>query len=100
MGFTNNPEHCLGEVAGNLRTKVCSIFYKKCQEVDIVSSLLHIEVPKTIEEEVSKSTLHKELMKIKQTLLANDKQTKNWIRYTVVRVHPMGMPWEGIQEKK
>jgi hypothetical protein len=46
-------------------------------------------------------------MKIKQTLLANDKnykltreQTKNWIRYVVVRDYPMGMPWEGIKEKK
>jgi hypothetical protein len=48
-----------------------------------------------------------ELTKIKQTLLTTDRtykltkeQSKNWIRYAVVRDYPMGMPWEGIKEKK
>ena len=72
-----------------------------------MSLLLLIGVPNTIKEEVIKSTLDVELMKIKQTLLANDKnykltreRTKNWISYVVVRDYPMGMPWEGIEEKK
>ncbi len=26
-------------------------------------------------------------------------QSKNWIRFAVVREYPMGMPWEGIEEK-
>jgi hypothetical protein len=107
MGFTDNSELCLEEAAGDLRTMGCSIFYKKCQEVDTVSSLLLTGILNTIEEEIIKSTLDDKLMKIEQTLLANDKnykltqeQTKNWIRYAVVRDYPMGMPWEGIEEKK
>ncbi len=76
MGFTDNPELCLEEAAGNLRTMRCSIFYKKCQEVDTVSSLLLIGIPNTIEEEIIKSTLDGKLMKIEQTLLAKDKNYK------------------------
>jgi hypothetical protein len=58
-------------------------------------------VPNTIEEEVIKTTLDKELKKIEQTLLTTDRtykltkeQSKNWIRYVVVRDYPMGMPWD------
>jgi hypothetical protein len=107
MGFTENSEQCLDEAAGNLRTMGCLIFYKKCQEVDAVSSLILIGVPNTIKEDVIKATLDVELTKIKQTLLTTDRtykltkeQSKNWIRYAVVRDYPMGMPWEGIKEKK
>jgi hypothetical protein len=107
MGFSDDPKHCLEEAAGDLRTMGCSIFYKKCQEVDTVSSLLLIGVPNMIEKEIIKSTLDEELKKIENTLLATDKnykltreQTKNWIRYAVVKDYSMGMPWEGIKEKK
>jgi hypothetical protein len=107
MGFTDNPEQCLDEAAGNLQMMGCSIFYKKCQEVDTVSSQILIGVPNAIEEEVIKVTLDEELTKIEQTLLTTNKsykltreQSKNWIRYTVVRDYPMGMPWEGLEEKK
>jgi hypothetical protein len=107
MGFTENPEQCLNKAAGNLRMMGYLIFYKKCQEVDTVSSLILIGVPNTIEEEVIQETLDVELTKIKQTLLTTDRtykltkeQSKNWIRYVVVRDYPMGMPWEGIEEKK
>ncbi len=103
MGFTENPEQCLDKAAGNLRTMGCLIFHTKCQEVDTVSSQILIGVPNTIEEEVIKTTLDKELKKIEQTLLTTDRtykltkeQSKNWIRYVVVRDYPMGMPWEGI----
>ncbi len=72
-----------------------------------MSSQVLIGVPNTIEEEVIKMTLDKELKKIEQTLLTTDRtykltkeQSKNWIRYAVVRDYPMGMPWEGIEEKK
>ncbi len=54
--------------------------------------------------EVIKATLDEELKKIEQTLLTIDRtykltkeQSKNWIRYAVVRDYPMGMPWEGIE---
>ncbi len=107
MGFTENPEQCLEDAAGDLRMMGCSIFYKKCQEVDTISTQILIGVPNTIEEEVIKNTLDKKLMEIEQDLLTTDtayklthEQSKNWIRFTVVREYPMGMPWEGIEEKK
>ncbi len=75
--------------------------------MDTLSSLILIDVPNTIKEEVIKETLDVELTKIKQTLLTTDgtykltkEQSKNWIRYAMLRDYPMGMPWEGIEEKK
>ncbi len=72
-----------------------------------MSSLILIGVPNTIEEDIIKATLDVELTKIEQTLLTTDRtykltkeQSKNWIRYSVVTDYPMGMPWEGIKEKK
>ena len=40
MGFSLDPKTCLDEAAGDLRTMGCSLFYKKCQEVDTVSKLI------------------------------------------------------------
>jgi hypothetical protein len=34
MGFSINPKNCLDDAAEDLRTMNCSLFYKKCQEVD------------------------------------------------------------------
>jgi hypothetical protein len=107
MGFTKNPKQCLEDAAGDLQSMGCLIFYKKCQEVDTISTQILIGVPNTIEEEVIKNTLDKKLMEIEQDLLTTDtaykltrEQSKNWIRFAVVREYPMGMPWEGIEEKK
>ncbi len=107
MGFTSNPEQCLDKAAGDLCTMGCTIYYKKCQEVDTVMSQILIGVPNTIEEEIIKQMLDKELKNIKQILLKNDKeykltreQSNNWIRYKVMRDFPAGMPWEGTEEKK
>jgi hypothetical protein len=64
-----------------------------------VSSLILIGVPNMIKEDVIKATLDVELTKINQTLLTTDRtykltkeQSKNCIRYAVVRDYPMGMP--------
>ncbi len=72
-----------------------------------MSSLIYIGKPNMIKEEVIKETLDVELTKIKQILLTTHRtykltkeQSKNWIRYAVVRDYSMGMPWEGIKEKK
>jgi hypothetical protein len=107
MGLTYNPEQCLEEAAGDLRTMGCMIYYKKCQEVDTVTSLILISIPNTIEEDVIKQTLDNELKHIKQSLLQNNKEYKltreqisNWIKYAVVKDFPAGMPWEGTKEKK
>jgi hypothetical protein len=58
----------------------CLLFYKKCQEVDMVSKLILLGVPNSIEEEVIKWTLDEELASLESTLLVTDsnyKLTKN-----------------------
>jgi hypothetical protein len=79
----------------------CAIYYKKCVEVDTVTSQILISIPNTIKEEIIKQMLDKELKNIKQILLKNDKeykltreQSNNWIRYAVMRDFPAGMPWD------
>jgi hypothetical protein len=77
----------LEEAAGDLRTMWCAIFYKKCQEVDTVTSQIVIGMPNTIKEEIIMQMLDYELKIIEQTLLKTNKdykQTTNWVRYAVV----------------
>ncbi len=108
MGLTENSQQCLEDAAGDLRMMGCSFFYKKkCQEVDTVTSQILIGTPNTIEEDILKQTMDEELKAIEKKLLLNDKnykrtreQSKNWIRYAVVKDFPVGMPWEGLAEKK
>jgi hypothetical protein len=76
IGFMENPEQCLEEAAGDLRAMGCAIFYKKCQEVDTVTSQILIGMPNTIEEEIIKQMLDDELKIIEQTLLKIDKDYK------------------------
>jgi hypothetical protein len=64
--------------------------------------------PNTIEEEVIKRTINKELQQIEQCLIADNnaeykfpqRRTSKWLKYAVVREYPAGMPWEGAEEKK
>jgi hypothetical protein len=107
MGFTNNPQQCLNNAAGDLKMMGCAIFYKKCQEVDTVTLQILLGAPNTIKENIIKQKMEEELKKIESTLSLSDKnykltreQYKNWIRYVVVKDFPAGMPWEGLEEKK
>jgi hypothetical protein len=107
MGFSLDPKTCLDEAAGDLRTMGCSMFFKKCQQVDTVSKLILLGVPNSIEEEVIKKTLDTVLMELEQDLIRTDSnykltkdQSKNWIDYAVTREFPPGMPWEDAEEKK
>jgi hypothetical protein len=54
----------------------CSLFYKKCQEVDTVSKLILLGVPNSIEEDVIKDTLDKVLVDLESTLLQTDSEYK------------------------
>jgi hypothetical protein len=57
-----------------------SLFCKKCQEVDMVSKLILLEVPNSIKEEVIKWILNEDLASLESTLLVSDsdyKLTKN-----------------------
>jgi hypothetical protein len=84
----------------------CTLFYKKCQEVDTVSKLILLGVPNSIKEEVIQSTLNTVLANLEITLLNTDseykltKEQKKWIKYAVVNEFPPGMPWEDAEEKK
>jgi hypothetical protein len=77
MGFKDNPEQCLDKAAGDLCTMGCAIYYKKCQEVDTVASQILIGVHNTIEEEIIKQALDKELKNIEQILLKNTRSTSS-----------------------
>jgi hypothetical protein len=75
--------------------------------VDTVSKLILLGVPKSIEEEVIKRLLGKELASLESTLLVIDRdckltrtQQENLIKYTVIKELPAGMPWEDADEKK
>ncbi len=61
MGFSIDPKTFMDDAAGDLRTMGCSLFSKKCQQVDTVSKLILLGVPNGIEEEVIKDTLDKVL---------------------------------------
>jgi hypothetical protein len=85
----------------------CTLFYKKCQEVDTVSKLILLGVPNSIEEEVIQSTLNTVLVNLEITLLNTDseykltkEQQKKWIKYAVVKEFLPGMLWEDAEEKK
>jgi len=92
MGFSTNPKNCLDDAAGDLQTMGCSLFYKKCQEVDMVSKLILLGVPNSIEEDVSEDTVDKVLSELECTLLQTDSEYKltkdqrqNWINYAAHR---------------
>jgi hypothetical protein len=75
MGFTENSQQCLKDAAGDLRMMGCAIFYKKCQEVDTETSQILISASNTIEEDIIKQTMVKELKAIEKKLLLTDKTT-------------------------
>ena len=108
MGFSLDPQKCLEEAAGDLRHMGCAIFYKQCQEVNTIAQQILLGAPNTIEEDIIKQTLDKELKLVEQKLilennteykLLKQRQSK-LLNYAVIREFPAGMPWEGAEEKK
>ncbi len=105
MGFLQDPKMCLDKASGDLRSM--AIFYKKCQEVDIIARLILLGAPNTIKEDIIKQMLDEELKLVEQKLLlVNNKykisksQWSKWLNYAVEQEFPAGMPWEGAEEKK
>ncbi len=86
----------------------CAIFYKQCQEVNTIARQILLGAPNTIEEDIIKQTMEKELKLAEQKLLLEDnaeyklstQRQPKWISYAVVWKFPAGMPWEGVKEKK
>ena len=107
MGFELDPQQCLEEASGNLRAMGCSIFFKKCQEVDTVSNFVFLGVMNSIFEDTVKETVDEVLQELEEELIQSDKdykltasQKENWIKYAITREYPGGMPWEDQAEKK
>ncbi len=74
MGFTNDLQRCCDNPAGDLRMMGCTmILYKRCQEVDTVATQILVRAPNTIEEEIIKKTMDKELKVLEKKLLLTDK---------------------------
>jgi hypothetical protein len=99
MDFELNPQQCLEEASGDLYTMGCSIFFKKCQEVHTVSNLVFLGVPNSISEDTVKETMEKVLQSLEKELIQNDKdykltvqQKETWIKYTIMKEYPGGMP--------
>jgi hypothetical protein len=92
MGFLLDPKECLANAAGGLQMMGCSLFYKKCQEVDMVSKLILLGVPNSIEEDVIKGIVDKVLVDLECMMLRTDSEYKitkdqqqNWIKYAVTK---------------
>jgi hypothetical protein len=108
MGFKLDPQQCLEEAGGDLRSMGCSIFFKKCQEVNTVSNLIFLGVPNSIAKESVKETVDTVLQRLEADLLGNDKDYKvpigqkgKWIQYyAITKEYPGGMPWEDQEDKK
>jgi hypothetical protein len=85
----------------------CSIFFKKCQEVKIVSNFVFLSVSNLISEDTVKDTVDEVLQKLEEELIKEDKEYKltarqkdKWIKYAITTEYPGGMPWEDQEEKK
>ena len=107
MGFELDPQQCLEEASGDLRAMGCSIFFKKCQEVDTVSNFVFLGVPNSISEDTVKEIVDEVLQNLEDELIRDDKdykltvrQKEQWIKYAVTKEYPGGMPWEDQAEKK
>jgi hypothetical protein len=108
MGFSLDPRKCSDEAAGNLRHMGCAIFYKQCKEVSTIVWQILLGAPNTIEADIIKQTMDKELKLVEQKLLLDDnaeyrpskRRQSKWLSYAVVQEFPARMPWEGAEEKK
>jgi hypothetical protein len=76
MGFLLDPKECLDNAAGDLQMMGCSLFYKKCQEVDTVLKLILLGVPNSIKEDMIKGIVDKVLVDLECTLLRTDSKYK------------------------
>jgi hypothetical protein len=107
IGFKLGPQQCLEEASGDLRSMGCSIFFKKCQEVETVSNFVFLDVSNSISDDTVKDTVDEVLQKLEDELIKDDKECKltarqkdKWIKYAITKEYPGGMPWEDQEEKK
>jgi hypothetical protein len=80
MGFKLDPQQCLEEASGDLCAMGCSIFFKKCQEVNTVSNFVFLGVPNLIFKDTVKETVDEVLQKLEDKLIHNDIDYKLTVR--------------------
>jgi len=80
MGFKLDLQQCLEEAYGDLRAMGCSIFFKKCQEVDMVSNFVFLRVPNSISEDTVKDIMDEVLQNLEDELIHADKDYKLTVR--------------------
>ncbi len=69
----------------------CSIFFKKCQEVDTVSNFVFLGVPNSISEDTVKDIVDEVLQTLEDELIRDDKDYKLTGRpYGVLQRHVNG----------
>ncbi len=73
MGFELDLQQCLEEASGDLPAMGCSIFFKKCQEVNTVSNFVFLEVPNLISEDTVKAIVDEVLQKLEDKLIHDNK---------------------------
>ncbi len=101
MGFKGDPQTCLEEAAGDLRMLNCSIFYKKCQEVDTIANLMLLGAPNSINEKQIFEVMDAELKELEKEEWKDPKSPatqfykREWVKYAITKEYPLGMPWEG-----
>jgi hypothetical protein len=84
----------------------CSIFYKRCQEVNTIAKLMLLGVPNSINDKQIQRIMDRELIELETNKRRDPKSpvarydTREWVKYAITREYPPGMPWEGIEEKK
>ncbi len=107
MGFKGDPQTCLDEAGGDLRMLNCSIFYKRCQEVDTNVKLMLLVVPiSSIHNKQIQKIMDRELIELEIKERKDPKSPvkrydmREWVKYTITREYPPGMPWKDIEEKK
>jgi hypothetical protein len=107
MGFELDPQQCLEEASRDLCLMGCSIFFKKCQEVDTVPNFAFLGVPNLISEGTVKEIMDEVLQKLEEELIKDNKEYKlttrqkdKWINQAIMKEYPGGMPWEDQEEKK
>jgi hypothetical protein len=107
MGFKGDPQTCLEDAAGDLRMlNCCSIFYKKCQEVNTIPKLMLLGAPNSIDEKQILNIMDAELKELEEKERNDPKSSVNcfnereWVKYAITKEYLPGMPWEGTKEKK
>ncbi len=65
IGFKGDPQTCLDKAGGDLRMlNCCSIFYKRCQEIDTIAKLMLLGVPNSINNKQIQRIMYRELIEL------------------------------------